>query len=131
MSNRQRVNLSAIGRVSSHELGAKNLFAIFASALLTVGAIYFGVIGFQRDLILVALEPVEFYDGVDATEIIFRLSPWQSRVIVRCEDKKHVIEPVINLDDGREAHALSGGFRINVEYTGLLSRPRYLGCPGK
>jgi hypothetical protein len=103
---------------------------LLVGALLAVVLIYFGVIKFQREIVLVAIEDLSFYDGLDATKVIFLLSAGSSRIVARCEDKKTVIEPVVRLDDGRMAYVLSGRFRIESKPTSILSLPRYLGCPG-
>jgi len=111
----------------------RTLFAISMCSLFAVGIVHFLVIRFQRELILEAVEDIKFYDGlraVRAPNVIFELPKGNSATIVRCEDRKSVIEPVINLDDGRAAYLLSGRFKIHVKRTGMLSRPRYLGCPG-
>ena len=104
---------------------ALSLLLLFASI-----GIYFSVVTYQRELILVALSNVQFYDGVDPRRVIFELPAGESRIIERCDDKKSVIEPVIMTDDGKPAHKISGGIRIESRPTGLLSMPQYLGCPG-
>jgi hypothetical protein len=111
----------------------RTLFAISICSLLAVWLTYLLVIRFQRELILEAVEDIKFYDGVRAARaanVIFGLPKGKSATIVRCEDRKSVIEPMIRLDDGRMAYLLSGRFNIHVKPTGMLSRPRYLGCPG-
>jgi hypothetical protein len=99
-------------------------------ALSVFAAVYFFVIEFQRELSLVAVNDVQFYDGQDPANVIFQLPNGASAIIVRCEDTKSLIVPVIGLDDGRTAYLLSGNFKIHSRPTGLLSRPRYPGCPG-
>lgn len=93
-----------------------------ARTFFAVGILYFGVIPFQRQLVLVAAENLKFYDGVDRANAIFQLSKGDSAIIVECRDTESVIEPVIQLSDGRLAYPLSGDFKINVKPTGLLSR---------
>jgi hypothetical protein len=81
----------------------------------------------QRELILFADEDTQFYDGADGSKIIYVLSRGKSANIVRCEDTKTSIEPMIKLDDGRSAQRLTGRTSIQVRRTGM-SWPRYLGC---
>jgi hypothetical protein len=86
------------------------------------------VIPFQRMLNLVAAEDVAFYDGKNRERIVFILPAGDSATIIRCEDTKHLIEPVIQLKDGREVHRAHGRMQIQSLGTGVLSRPQYLGC---
>jgi hypothetical protein len=109
---------------------AKTAILMSACALIAAGIVYFGVIPFQRELIIVGVDDVTFYDGIDSTKIIFQLSKGDSANIVECRDTKSMFEPAIRLNDGRIAYRLSGRFEINAKPSGLLSRPRYLGCPG-
>ena len=109
-------------------LQTKKLVAISFCAGAAVGAAYLWVFDFQRELILVAVGDLKFYDGKDGDIIISELQKGSSANIVQCNDTKSMIEPVIKLSDGRMAYFRSGDFRIAVKRTGLLSRPRYLGC---
>ena len=109
-------------------LQTKKLVVMFFCAGAAVGAAYLWVFDFQRELILVAIDDVKFYDGVDGNNIIFHLQKGESADIVQCRDTKSVIEPVIRLNDGRMAYRLSGHIEVITKRTGLLSRPRYLGC---
>ena len=92
------------------------------------GALYFLIVPFQRQLVLVAEEDVTFHDSENREKVVFVLPAGSSTEIIRCEDNKHVIEPVIRLDDGRMAYRVFGRVTVRTEPTGLLSRPRYLGC---
>jgi hypothetical protein len=109
-------------------LQTKKLVVMFFCAGAAVGAAYLWVFDFQRELILVAVGDLKFYDGKDGDNVIFELKKGSSANIVQCNDTKSMIEPVIKLSDGRMAYFESGDFRIAVKRTGLLSRPRYLGC---
>ncbi|HMG79982.1 MAG TPA: hypothetical protein VK591_14945 [Xanthobacteraceae bacterium] len=109
-------------------LQTKKLVVMSVCAGAAVGAAYLWVFDFQRELILVSIDDVKFYDGVDGNNIIFHLQKGESADIVQCRDTKSVIEPVIRLNDGRMAYRLSGHIEIITKRTGLLSRPRYLGC---
>jgi hypothetical protein len=109
-------------------LQTKKLVAISVCVGAVVGAAYLWVFDFQRELILVAIDDAKFYDGVDGNNIIFHLQKGESVNIVQCRDTKSMIEPVIRLNDGRMAYRLSGHIEIITKRTGLLSRPRYLGC---
>jgi len=109
-------------------LQTKKLVVMAICAGAAVVAAYLWVFDFQRELILVAAGDVKFYDGKNGEIIIFELQKGSSANVVQCSDTKSMIEPVIKLNDGRMAYFRSGDFRIAVKRTGLLSRPRYLGC---
>jgi hypothetical protein len=127
------VLFSVLGIISFIAFGAdplqtKKVVAISICVGAAVGAVYLWVFDFQRELILVAIDDVKFYDGADGNNIIFHLQKGESVNIVQCRDTKSMIEPVIRLNDGRMAYRLSGHIEIITKRTGLLSRPRYLGC---
>lgn len=109
-------------------LQTKKLVVMFFCAGAAVGAAYLWIFDFQRELTLVAVGDLKFYDGKDGDNVILELKKGSSANIVQCHDTKSTIEPVIELTDGRMAYFRSGDFRIAVKRTGLLSRPRYLGC---
>src|SRR5580692_3254876 len=108
----------------STEMTAKTAILMSACVLIAAGIVYFGVIPFQRELILVGVDDVKFYDGTDSTKIIFQIPRGDSANIVECRDTKTMIEPVVRLNDGRMAYRLSGRIEIHEKPTGLLSRPR-------
>lgn len=109
-------------------LQTKKLVAISICVGAAIEAAYLWVFDFQRELILVAIDDVKFYDGLDGNNIVFNLQKGESVNIVQCRDTKSMIEPVIRLNDGRMAYRLSGHIEIITRRTGLLSWPRYLGC---
>jgi hypothetical protein len=109
-------------------LQTQKLVVMSVCAGAAIGAAYLWVFDFQRQLILVAVDDLKFYDGKDVDNIIFELKKGSSANIVQCHDTKSMIEPVIRLNDGRMAYFQSGAHKILVKRTGLLSRPRYLGC---
>jgi hypothetical protein len=109
-------------------LQTRKLVVMSVCAGAAVGAVYLWIFNYQRELILVAVDDLKFYDGKDGDNVIFELQKGSSVNIVQCHDTKSTIEPVIELSDGRMAYFRSGDFKIAVKRTGLLSRPRYLGC---
>jgi hypothetical protein len=98
--------------------------------LCAIAVIYLYVIPYQRELTLVAISDVKFYDGAEQTKIVFELPAGSSAAIAQCRNRNGVIEPAIQRGDGRTVYLVSGRFRIDKKRTGLLTRPRYLGCPG-
>jgi len=105
----------------------KALAAFCAGAVLA--AIYFLVLPYQRELALVAVDDVKFFDGMDRTKIIFQLRAGKTAHVVACDDRKSTIEPLIKLDDGQRAYVLEGRYRLSVVSTGLLSKPQSMSCP--
>jgi hypothetical protein len=105
---------------------AMPLVALSAGAV--VAAIYFLVLPYQRELLLVAADDVRFFDGADRTKIIFHVRAGKTAHIVSCDDRKSTIEPLIELDDGRKAYVLEGHYRLRVVSTGLLSKPEAMSC---
>jgi hypothetical protein len=103
---------------------------MLGAALVAAWGSYFAVIPYQRKLILLAVDGMTLYDGTDRTKVIEQLSKGVSAEIVECRDTGSEIEPAIRLSNGRMAYPRDGRFRIDNQPTGLLSRPRYLGCPG-
>jgi hypothetical protein len=103
--------------------------SVVVLAILASGFLFF-VVPFQRSLFLIATTDVEFYDGIDETKVVYVLSSGGSAVIVRCEDKKTIVEPAIKLTDRTIVFVKSGRFEINRRPTGIFSWPQYLGCPG-
>jgi hypothetical protein len=98
------------------------------AALVMCWMIYLAVVPYQRKLILVAIDDMTFYE--DKTKAILPVHKGVSTEVIECRDTKSEIEPVIRLSDGRKAYPRDGRFRIDTKPTGLLSRPRYLGCAG-
>ena len=77
-------------------LQTKKLVVMSVCAGAAVGAGYLWVFDFQRELILVAIDDVKFYDGEDGNNIIFESSEGRRQPnIVQCRDTKSMIEPVI------------------------------------
>ncbi|MGA8614594.1 MAG: hypothetical protein WB760_23555 [Xanthobacteraceae bacterium] len=108
----------------------KKAGSILALAVLVMAwSIYLAVVPYQRKLILVAIDNMTFNDGADRTKVI-SFSKGASAEVIECRDAQSDLEPVIRLSDGRKAYPRDGRFRIDTQRTGLLSRPRYLGCPG-
>jgi hypothetical protein len=99
-------------------------------ALVALLFLYFGVMRFQRELFLVALDDLTFYDGRNWNRIVFTLPSGEEEQIIRCEDRKSKIEPVIRIKEEETVYLRGGDFKIIARPTGLLSSPRYLGCPG-
>lgn len=95
------------------------VFAISALGLLLVG---------QR-ISLVAQDQVMLHDKPMGGVVIKKLEPGEVAAIVRCEDLKHYIVPVVSLD-GKDGYAVDGKYRLNSKRTWELSGvPLSFSCP--
>jgi hypothetical protein len=97
--------------------------------LLLLSAVFFLlVMPSQRQLLLQATKDLQLYDSADGSKQIGVLPMGKIAIIVRCDDNKSTINPVIELEDGRTAYVLTAGFTISSKQTGWFSRPHYLNC---
>jgi hypothetical protein len=82
----------------------------------------------QRQLTLRATQDLKLYDIADKTRQIGVLPQGKTATILRCDDTKSSIDPIVELEGGQTGYVLTSGFAISSTRTGWLSRPRYLHC---
>ena len=84
----------------------------------------------QRTYSLNASEDLKLVAGYQTNEVIGSLPKGTVVRVEACDDRKSSIEPLVRSEDGRLASvAANGAFTISVRHTGLLSWPRFDGCP--
>jgi hypothetical protein len=83
----------------------------------------------QRSLFIVAKRDLSVVEDLQSDKVIGTLRQGQKARILRCEDTKHYIQPIVELSDGTVG-VPEVQYDIVIERTGFLSRPQFPGCPG-
>lgn len=81
----------------------------------------------QRSLYVVAEKDLPVAELRAPYAVVGALKQGQKARIIRCNDTKSLIEPIVALPDGSQGIP-SPGYRIEAVSTGRLSRPQFLEC---
>jgi hypothetical protein len=82
----------------------------------------------QRILKIRAIEDVTLSNTKQGGEIVATLKAGEERTVVRCEDNKSTIEPVIRTIGGTEVYPSRGNYKVVEERESVFSMPRFLNC---
>jgi hypothetical protein len=104
-------------------------YLILAAIMILVIAAVSEAITAQRSLFLVAKNDLSVVDDMQSRKILGTIAKGQKTRILKCDDSKHYIMPVVALSNGTTGVVYDVDYYIVVERTGLLSWPQFLNCP--